>query len=81
MRYDFSNEAAKAVSNMDTATAGRVIKGIMGLPGKGDVKPMEGCSDGRMRLRVGGYRVVFKLLEDGGTLIIIDIGPRGDIYK
>ena len=81
MKYDFSNDATKAIGNMDASIAGRVFKGIMGLPHRGDIKPMEGYSDGRMRLRIGGYRVVFKLIEDGKLLQVIDIGLRGDIYK
>ena len=79
MKYDFSNEAIKTISKMDAKTAGRIIKGIMGLPDKGDIKHMEGYTDGSMRLRVGGYRAVFKLLED--VIYIADIGQRGDIYK
>ncbi len=30
------------------------------------------------RLRVGGYRVIFR--RDSDRLSILDIGPRGDIY-
>lgn len=44
---------------------------------------MQGYSDGRQRLRVGKYRVVFKYTVDNEIEIvyIIDIGSRGDIYK
>jgi len=81
MKFDYSNDAIKAISKLDVYTAGRVIKGIVGLPGKGDIKPMEGRTDGSMRLRIGGYRVVFRLLEDGKIVHIEDMGSRGDIYK
>ncbi|MCL2699698.1 MAG: type II toxin-antitoxin system RelE/ParE family toxin [Defluviitaleaceae bacterium] len=81
MKYDFSNDAIKAIGKMDANTAGRIIKGIIGLPGKGDTKPMEGYPDDSMRLRVGGYRVIYRLIEDGRTIHIQDIGSRGDIYK
>jgi len=44
---------------------------------------MQGYSDGRMRLRVGGWRVVYRLEQDGRVevLLIMEIGNRGDIYK
>ena len=53
------------------------------LPAIGDVKPLQGYSDKRMRLRVGGIRIIFRYDEEGNLLIlsIIDIGMRGDIYK
>jgi mRNA interferase RelE/StbE len=81
LKFDFSNDAIRAIGKLDSTTAGRIFKGIMGLPHKGDIKPMEGYSDGRKRLRIGGYRVVFSLIDDDKVLRIIDIGSRGDIYK
>ena len=53
------------------------------LPADGDIKPMQGFKDGRMRLRLGSIRIIFKYDEEGTLLIlyIIDAGPRGDIYK
>ena len=43
---------------------------------------MQGYSDGRKRLRVGKYRVIFKFVSyDEIVIWVIDIGSRGDIYK
>ena len=52
-------------------------------PPEGDIKPMQGYHDGRQRLRIGGYRVVYRYSKDGTmeVLHIMDIGSRGDIYK
>ncbi len=43
---------------------------------------MRGYDDGRMRLRIGKYRVIYRY-ESNALLVlfIIDIGSRGDIYK
>ena len=43
----------------------------------------EGFDDGRQRLRIGKYRIIFKRLLDGTyeIIYIMDIGSRGDIYK
>ncbi|MEH2933432.1 type II toxin-antitoxin system RelE/ParE family toxin [Acutalibacter sp. JLR.KK004] len=59
------------------------LAGLTEKPPKGDIKPMQGYSDGRMRLRVGGWRVVYRLEQDGRVevLLIMEIGNRGDIYK
>jgi len=71
---------------MDSQTKARIKTAIQGLvenPPKGDIKPLEGYKDGRLRLRIGGYRVIFKYKADetANILHIMDIGPRGDIYK
>ena len=58
-------------------------EGLTQTPPKGDIKPMEGKPSGRYRLRVGGYRVIYRYDHNGvmTVLYILDVGPRGDIYK
>ena len=60
-----------------------IIKGLTEKPPKGDIKPMQGYKDGRLRLRVGKYRVTYRYTKDGEVemLIVMEIGSRGDIYK
>ena len=75
---NYSNRAAKALSTMDSVVKKRIKKGIEEIP-KGNIKPLQGYSDGRKRLRIGKYRIVF--IQEGEDLDIIDIASRGDIYK
>ena len=44
---------------------------------------MEGYKDGRMRLRVGTYRIIFKEISETeiDIIFIMEIGNRGDVYK
>lgn len=44
---------------------------------------MQGYKDGRHRLRVGKYRVIYRYTQEGelDILLVMDIGSRGDIYK
>lgn len=53
------------------------------MPPEGDIKILQGYDDGRMRLRVGKYRIIYRYDIDNQLkiLYIIDIGSRGDIYK
>lgn len=86
MEIRYSKAAQKAISAMDKATKQRIRAGILGLtqkPPQGDIKPLQGYHDGRQRLRVGKYRVIYKYGIDGTVevLYIMDIGSRGDIYK
>ena len=86
MEIRYSKAAVKAINSMDKPTKARIHAGILGLtqqPPQGDIKPMQGYSDGRCRLRVGKYRIIYKygLEMKLEILYILDIGSRGDIYK
>ena len=86
MEIRYSKAAVKAIEGMDRPTKQRIRAGILGLtrkPPQGDIKLMQGYSDGRLRLRIGKYRVIYKygLEMQLEILYIIDVGSRGDIYK
>ena len=86
MKIAYSKEALKFLSKLDSKSVERIRKAVFGLtqtPPKGDIKTMEGYSDGRKRLRVGSWRVIYKVNKDNHLeiLYVIDIGNRGDIYK
>ena len=82
----YSKDALKFLSKLDKKSVIRIREAINGLvsdPPAGDIKVMQGYKDGRMRLRVGSWRVIYRL-EDEQTvriIFVIDIGNRGDIYK
>lgn len=86
MEIRYSKAATKAIEALDRPTKQRIRAGILGLtqkPPQGDIRPMQGYSDGRLRLRIGKYRVIYKygLEMQLEILYIIDVGSRGDIYK
>ncbi len=82
----YSKVSLKFLARADKPTVKRIREAIQGLtytPPEGDIKTMQGFTDGRQRLRVGKYRVIYKYSVDNEMEIvyIIDIGSRGDIYK
>ena len=86
MEISYSKSAAKAINGLDRPTKQRIRDGILGLtkkPPEGDIRPVQGYNDGRQRLRVGKYRVIFKfdLESEIQILYIMNVGSRGDIYK
>ena len=86
MKIRYSKDALKFLSKVQKPIAQNIRTAIRGLtldPPEGDIKTMQGYSDGRMRLRVGKYRVIYRYDKDKklDILYIIDIGSRGDIYK
>ena len=86
MEIRYAKAVIKTIAACDKATKTRLREGIEGLmkkPPQGDIKPLQGYSDGRMRLRIGGYRIIFRFTQEKRIEIlhIMDIGTRGDIYK
>ena len=86
MKIKYSRDALKFLSKLDKKSVERIRAAIQGLtlnPPIGDIRPMQGYNDGRKRLRVGGWRIIFKYGEESEIeiLFVIDIGNRGDIYK
>ena len=79
MKFDFSNDAMKVIGKLDSNTAGRIFKGVLDLPGKGDIKTLEGKHTGQFRLRIGDWRVIYTV--ENGIVLIGFILPRGDAYK
>ena len=86
MQVQYSKKAAKYISGLDRPTKLRIKQAIEGLtesPPKGDIKPLQGFSDGRRRLRVGKYRIIYNYISEKQIeiLYIMNIDSRGDIYK
>ncbi|PXF58276.1 MAG: type II toxin-antitoxin system RelE/ParE family toxin [Candidatus Methanogaster sp.] len=76
--------AAKAYENLDNRTVARINKSIDVLKenpfyGK-DIKKLRGRLVGRYGLRVGRYRVVYRVDDLEKTVIIEDFGVREKIY-
>lgn len=86
MKIEYSKKAVKYIESLDKPTKQRIKVGIEGLtenPPKGDIKTLQGYSDGRKRLRIGKYRIVYKYGSNGeiDILYIMKIDSRGDVYK
>lgn len=76
----------KYIESLDKPTKQRIKTGIEGLtenPPKGDIKAMQGYLDGRKRLRIEKYRIIYNYGQDGEIkmLYIMNVDARGDIYK
>lgn len=78
LQIEYSKTAVKFINKMDRPTKQRIKAAIEGLteqPLKGDIKTLQGYTDGRKRLRVGKYRIIYNYLPNGEIeiLYIIDI--------
>ncbi|HIC09439.1 MAG TPA: type II toxin-antitoxin system RelE/ParE family toxin [Aquificales bacterium] len=87
MKYKllFLKEAAEEFKKLDKAVQ-RIIKEKLEILAqnpellKNNIKPLKGKYKGLYRLRVGNYRVVYRLDKEEITILVIRIGHRKDIY-
>ena len=73
-------KAKKFIDNLPVNERKKVVSAIEQLPYGEDIKKLKG-HDELLRLRVGGYRIIYTV--DNGKLVVyvIDADNRGDIYK
>ncbi|MCI5498201.1 MAG: type II toxin-antitoxin system RelE/ParE family toxin [Clostridiales bacterium] len=82
----YSKNSLKFLSKLDQRSVRRIRTAIQGLtqkPPVGDIKAMQGVPEGRKRLRVGSWRIIYRYGQENELeiLFILEIGNRGDIYK
>lgn len=80
---EFVPSAARELANLDRATQRRVARRINQLAvaprAAGSVK-LRGADD-VWRLRVGDYRILYRIEDDGLLVLVIKVGHRGAVYR
>ena len=82
-----SSTAEKHYTRLATQTRERIKNELEGLSNLKNplehqaVKRLTGDLKGFFRLRIGKYRIVFAILEETQTIAVVNIAPRGDVYK
>ena len=81
-QIEFSKQAYKYYKALAKGYQKKINKILSLLMNKEkiDIKPVEGEKD-IYRLRVGKYRMLIKVYKEKQTILVVKIGPRGDIYK
>ena len=81
VKIQWLDEAKADVRRLDRATAMYIFEGVLryALIGSGDVRPLHGGLTGSFRLRLGDYRVMFKLHDD--TMRIFGVRHRSEAYR
>ena len=84
-KVEFLAEAIKELSELDKPIQ-RIIKEKIDLLAqnpdnlKNNIKALKGEFSGKYRLRVGDYRVIYRVENEIITITIIRIGHRKEIY-
>ena len=81
--HKIRKRALKFIGSQEKKQQERIYKAIYALPYKGDISKLSGKED-EYRLRVGDYRILFRLTQYGFEIMLVDIfdaDNRGQIYK
>lgn len=82
-RVELKRAALRALRRLPKNVVERIERKIDSLainPRPQDYKRMQ--SDEELyRVRVGDWRIIYAILDDKLIVLVVDIGPRGGIYK
>lgn len=79
----YKKKALKALRRMPKQYADRFVASFNQITNGEvddlDIKLLQGRD--AYRLRIGGYRAIYEVEGEAINVLVLDIGPRGDIYK
>jgi len=81
LNIEWTDEARADIRAIDRTTAMHIFNGLYhyAVTGVGDVKALKGKHAGKLRLRLGDYRVFFT--SDGKVLGILAVKNRAEAYR
>lgn len=82
---EFLPSAKKELKKLDFVVQKQIKEKIVLLASdpdklKNNIKALKGEYSGKFRLRIGSYRVVFRIVEEQVVIIVIRIGHRKEVY-
>ncbi len=81
MRISASDQVASWLTALPPQTKHRVRLALRGLAkGKGDVKGLQGPLEGFNRLRIGGFRVIYRQIS-GKEILLEYANTRDAVYE
>jgi mRNA interferase RelE/StbE len=75
-----AREAFLALPRALQVRVGRAVDGLAADPRPHGAKTLQG-KKGLLRIRVGDYRVIYRIEKDRLVVLVVKIGPRRDVYR
>lgn len=83
-RISYSKRAAKALGKVQPQKQRKAIRdaivALVAHPRPNGCEKLEN-GQGEYRIRVGEYRVIYEIQDEMIKIQVLNLGPRGDIYK
>ena len=84
-RPSYSREAESYLRRLPKDVAARIFRRVRQIcDDPFDLslsKPLRGRLANRRSSRIGDYRILFEVINDELVVLVIRVGPRGDVYK
>lgn len=85
MQIIWDREAKKVLKKLDKKISDRIVAKVEQLANDENslaknITPLKGYENTN-RLRVGGWRVIYRFEDDRLVLLVLKIGARGGVYK
>jgi len=82
LQVEWLKQAEKELEKLDFLVAQRIVKKVSFLSENFELhtpEPLHGILKGTYKLRVGDYRIIYKLKQN--TIVIISVAHRNEVYK
>lgn len=82
-RIDYDNQPKKFLKNQDKILAKRIMDEVDLLSSNQvphDSKRMQGHKEQTFRIRIGKYRVVYRINYENNLIVVVKIDKRGRVY-
>jgi mRNA interferase RelE/StbE len=86
-RIEVTPEARRALDRLDSSVRRRIERFLHERVANGDPLTLsvrltsDAAEVDLRRFRVGDYRVIARVVADVLTVMVVDVGPRGSIYR
>lgn len=80
---EFLRTARKELASLPSNVQKRIaaeIEALKANPRPPGVKALKN-GGGRLRLRIGDYRIIYRIEDDRLVVVVVKVGHRRDIYK
>ena len=79
----WSRQAIKSLKKLSKQDQSRILDGVeqFAITEYGDVKKLKAVKDDAYRLRIGSWRVRFKINEDSSAIVVSDVFTRNSGYR
>lgn len=83
-KIELDPRAVRNLARIDPVIRRRITAKIDSLcsePEPSGCKALKGHKPPVLRVRVGDWRVLYRILRDEGTVLVIDVDHRADVYR
>lgn len=78
---EVSDDAERALEKLPKKDVSLILKKMESLADTPRPRGCEKLEDNDYRVRAGNYRIIYNVEDDTLVVLVIDIGPRKDIYR